>query len=403
MARVQELRVVAVGEGREMTISPAIPSPFLDLPGALVEEVLQRTNDVGRGLLDSFEHVRRERETLREQLRSTGLLRRDNDLEYPPIPTCCGIDGSYAVERLLTTDFAACAAVAVEGLTPPSEKRFWEQPRHQVLVEAETHQEFTGGILRSVMMCMELDLAVRAPHDVIFLDGSVSTPAIYLNQSLSRADEAPELRVAKLLLSRVEVGLKAYAEVLASQRADKCWVFVPKYSTQREIGRKLEWPESFDDRGLLSALLEAGEFTAPATLQPPKRSAWHIGLGPVAESARQAASDAEEKISAELARVSVIYYKPHSWLPALRLETGFAVVENRSRLAGLLHAVKHQCGTPAILEPFPLYLADRMVKSLARAMPTFRQAATQSMAESYSGSLDDIFHGMHGYRTEAGA
>lgn len=386
-----------------MIDSTAPASPFLDLPGALVEEILQRTDEVGRGLLGAFEQVREQRQTLREQMRATGLLCRDSDLDYPPIPTSCGIDGSYAVERLLTTDFAACAAVAVEGLTPPSEKRFWEQPRHQVAVEAEMHQEFTGGILRGVMMCMELSLAARAPHDVIFLDGSVTTPAIYLNQALSRAKEAPALKISALLLHRAAAALGDYAEVLSSRRTDKCWVFSPKYSTRREIGAELGWPASFDDRGLLSTLLEAGEFTKARTLQPPEGSAWHIGVGPIAEPERRAASEAEEKISAELARAAVIYYKPHSWLPALRLEISEAVVANRSRLAGLLHAVKHQCGASAILEPFPLYLADRMVKSLSRAMPTFRQAATQRIAETYSGSLDDVFHGMHGYRTEAGA
>lgn len=384
-------------------LEPAGPAPFLDLPGALVEEVLQRTGDVGRGLLDSFEDVRQRKQVLRDQLRESGLLCRDNDLEYPPIPTSCGIDGSYAVERLLTTDFAACAAVAVEGLTPPSEKRFWEQPRHQVAIEAETHQEFTGGVLRGVMMCMELSLATRAPHDVIFLDGSITTPAIYLNQSLSRADEAPNLKVSALLRSTAGAALNAYAQVLFSPRVDKCWVFCPKYSTRREIGAELGWPEAFDDRGLLSSLLEAGEFTRAQTLQPPERSSWHIGVDPIPESERKAAKQAEEKIAAELQRAAVIYYKPHSWLPPLRLEIGAAVVANRSRLAGLLHAVKHQCGSSAILEPFPLYLADRMVKSLSRAIPTFRQAATQSIAESYSGSLDDVFHGMHGYRTEVGA
>ena len=378
-------------------------NPFLDLPGALVEEVLQRTGDVGRTLLDSFEEVRNKRQILREQLRNNGLLFRDSDLEYPPIPTSCGIDGSYAVEGLLTTDFAACAAVAVEGLTPPSEKRFWEQPRHQVSVESETHQEFTSGILRGLMICMELSLATRAPHDTIFLDGSVTTPAIYLNQALSRANEAPGLRISALLVSRAAAALADYAEILSSRRTDKCWVFAPKYSTRREIGEELGWPDSFDDRGLLSSLLEAGEFTPARTLQSPEGSKWHIGVAPIPQSQRSKATEAEGKISSELSRVSVIYYKPHSWLPALRLEVSGAVVANRSRLAALLHAVKHQCGTPAILEPFPLYLADRMVKSLARAMPTFRQSATQHIAETYSGPLDDIFHGVHGYRTDSGA
>src|SRR5438034_510141 len=119
-------------------------SPFIDLPAALVDEVLKRTDAVGHTLLTSLEEVRNERQSLRAQLTANGLIRRDSELEYPPIPTSCGIDGSYAVERLLATDLAACAAVAVEGLTPPSEKRFWEQPRHEVIVEPETHHEYTG-------------------------------------------------------------------------------------------------------------------------------------------------------------------------------------------------------------------------------------------------------------------
>jgi hypothetical protein len=133
-------------------MSEPTASPFTDLPGALVDEVLQRTTVVGKGLLASFEQIRRERKTLRGQLQESDLLRRDTDLEYPPIPTTCGIDGSYAVERLLATDLAACAAVAVEGLTPPSEKRFWDQPRHQVIVEAETHNEFTTSVLRGLRL-----------------------------------------------------------------------------------------------------------------------------------------------------------------------------------------------------------------------------------------------------------
>lgn len=377
------------------------PTPFTDLPGALVEEVMQRTKDVGRSLLHSFEHIHTERAAMRDRLRQSGLLGRDGELEYPPIPSTCAVDGSYAVERLLTIDLAAAAAVAVEGLTPPSEKRYWEQPRHQVIVEAETHHEATGSVLRGLMMTMELSLASKAPHEVIFLDGSMTTPVIYLNQSLSQATYAPSLRLSTHLCSRARVGMAAYLEILQSRRADKCWVFCPKYTTNREFGIKLGWPESYDDRGLLSMLLGPGDFTKPIALQPPE-SDWHINTNSIPDAERAEAEELEEKITSELRNVSVVYYKPHVWMPALRLEVNQAVTSNRSRFAILLHGVKHQCGSAAILEPFPLYMADRMVKSLARAVPAFRQATTQQIAEAYTGNLDEIFFGMHGYRTDAG-
>ena len=47
-------------------------------------------------------------------------------------------------------------------------------------------------------------------------------------------------------------------------------------------------------------------------------------------------------------------------------------------------------------------MADRMVKSLSRAVPAFRQATTQGIAETYSGNLDEVFYAMHGYRTDSG-
>lgn len=378
-----------------------VPSPFADLPGALVEEVMQRTQVVGHTLLQSFESVRLERARFRTKLQQSQRLGRDTELEYPPIPTTCSIDGSYAVERLLTTDLAAAAAVAVEGLTPPSEKRFWEQPRHQVVVEAEAHHEATSSILRGVMMVMELALATKAPHDVVFLDGSMSTPVIYLNQSLSQARDAPGLKLSTTLRQRAKAAMASYWQILQSRRADKCWVFCPKYTTNREIGKAMGWLETYDDRGLLTMVLEAGDFTKPIPLQPPQ-SEWHISTAAIPESERKEADELEEKITAELKNVVVIYYKPHAWMPAIRLEVNGAVAANPSRLAVLLHGVKHQCGTPAILEPFPLYMADRMVKSLGRAVPAFRQATTQRIAATYAGSVDEIFYAMHGFRTDAG-
>ena len=148
-------------------------------------------------------------------------------------------------------------------------------------------------------------------------------------------------------------------------------------------------------------LLEPGEFTRAVSLQKPQ-SPWHITTAAIPGIEKAKADELEEQVTNELDNAAVIYYKPHVWLPALRLETNRSVFANRSRLACLLHGVKHQCGTPAILEPYPLYLADRMVKSLARAVSAFRQATTQSIAETYTGNFDEVFYAMHGYRTDSG-
>jgi hypothetical protein len=375
--------------------------PFADLPAALVDELLERTESIGQELLDAFHEVRRERETWRTELITTGLLKRESDLEYVPIPTTCGVDGAYAVERLLTTDLVAAAAVAVEGLTPPSETRYWPEPRHQIAFETEPHHEDTGTIARALMIGMELKLAAKAPHGVVFLDGSLTTPLIYFNQALNKTNEASRLEMTTFLRRQVTGYLTAYQTVLASQRSDRCWIAAPKYTTRREIGKQLGWPETHDDRGLLSILLSPGEFTAPRPLQPPDQS-WHLNLNPVHPDAREEAEHSKDVIISLLDQIRVIYYRPHPWLPALRLEMSRAVAQTPARLAAVIHAVKQQCAAAAVMEPYPLYMADRMVKHLAWAIPTFRQVTSQRIAEEYDGSVDDIFLGLHGYRTESG-
>lgn len=375
--------------------------PFADLPAALVEEVLERTGDVGRALLKSFREMRQQRAAWRAGLEAANLLQRESDLEYVPIPTTCGVDGSYAVERLLATDFVAAAAVAVEGLTPPSETRHWPEPRHQVTIKTEPHDADTGTITRAVMMGMELELAAQAPHGVVFLDGSLTTPLIYFNQALNKATETKHLQITAHLREWIKGYLVAYQTVLASYRSDRCWVAAPKYTTRREICQQLGWPETHDDRGLLSSILSPGEFTRPQPLQPPNQP-WHLNLVPVPPNDRSEAESLAEAIVHLLDEIRVLYYRPYPWLPALRLETSRAVVQTPGRLAVVIHAVKHQCGTAAMMEPYPLYMADRMVKHLARAIPTFRQVTSQRIAQIYEGNIDDVFLGLHGYRTESG-
>ncbi len=110
----------------------------------------------------------------------------------------------------------------------------------------------------------------------------------------------------------------------------------------------------------------------------------------------------ESEIVAGLHRVYVFYYKPHPWLPALRVELSEEIVRNTYRLGTVVQALKHQCATPSMLEPYPLYLADRTVKAMARSVPTIRQVATQKVACVYDGDVSEVFLALHSYRSETG-
>lgn len=375
--------------------------PFAELPAALVEEVLARTGEVAGALLTSFVRAKEQCAQLRRQLKNAGLLLTKSDLGAPPYPTTCATDGSYAIERLLTTDLVAAAAVAVEGLTPPSEARYWAYPHHSTFIEAEPHHEATGTILRAVMLGRELELALAAPHDLVLLDGSLTLPVIYFNQALNAAPSAPELRTAEEFLANVENFFSAYRDLLTLTRNDKQIVSLPKYSTRREIGRLLGWADNQDDRGLLTLVLKPGELTKPKPLETPDQP-WHFNTSRIRSDVRERIDALGKEIVAALNCVHVFYYKPHSWLPALRVEVAASVANNPHRLGIVIQGLEMQCATPAMLEPYPNYLADRTVKALARALPAFRQVTTQRIAEDFQGDIGEVFFAMHGYRSDSG-
>ena len=391
-----------------MTQPPFSPdsAPFADLPAALVDDVLDQTCDVAGKLLTSFRQVGEDRESLRKHLVDSGLVIAESSLGYPPIPTTCATDGSYAIERLLTTDLAAAAAVAVEGLTPPSEERHWERPSHRSFVAAEPHTEDTATILRAVMLGEELRLITNAPHDLLMLDGTFTLPIIYFNQALNKAPGTDQLRCAREFLDNCSTYIEAYLTILRSERSDKHFVALPKYSTRREIGRELGWSENYDDRGMLTMLLNPGELTKPRPLEHPQDNegniTWHLNTQRLPASVKRRATELADEVVSALGPLRVFYYKPQNWLPALRIEVSASIASNAHRLATVVHGIKHQTATPSMLEPYPIYLADRTVKALARAIPAFRQVTTQQISERYEGDIGEVFFAMHGYRSETG-
>jgi hypothetical protein len=398
---------MAIGTGGAMTMTSQtdLGRPFSDLPAGLVEEVLAEATKVGGNLLGDFVQLKDSKTDLRRALEQKGLVAHDSSLPSPQIPTTCATDGSYAIERLLAADLAAAAAVAVEGLTPPSETRYWEAPHHRTFVRAEVHHDGTGTVLRAMMVGHELELAVGAPHDLVLLDMTLALPVIYFNQAFAKAQEIHREIGSKSIGCVAEFHASAlnflghYRDILCSSRTDKAYAGLPKYATRREIGVAAGWPANHDDRSLLTLLLQPGEYTRPQSMADTE---FHLNTPtPDTTNPSELRCLANEIVGA-LRNISVLYYRPHAFLPALRLELGAAIANNPHRLAVVLRGLKEQCVVASMLEPYPLYMADRMAKSLAKAIPAFRQVATQRISSDYQGDIGEVFFAMHGYRSESG-
>lgn len=378
---------------------------FADLPMDLVQDLLDQSERLASTVKKQIAEMEQIRVQQRQNLQNKGLLGRDVDLGYYDVPTSCGIDGAYAVDRLLALDFCIVAAVAVEGITPPSAQSHWATPHHRAYVDAYPHDEDTPILLRGLMTQYEISLAVEAPHSVVMLDGSLSTPTILMDMAVqrlllrSRASGRLETinHVGQMVIESFSKFVKDYSTIVSNRRSDKIWVGIPKYTSNHEFGIMMNWDTKIDDRAVFTNVLEPGEFAGPIPIQRPKR-AWHLASTDPDDVFIE--KDIEALLS-ELLEVQVVYYRPTPFVPAMRLEIPGTVAADQMRLCMLLQTFKHQCMTPGMMEPFPLYMADRMVKNIGTAMPALKQNATMALSEEGSlKNMESVFFHMHGYRTD---
>ncbi len=367
---------------------------FSDLPDALVRDLLAQATSVAERVSGHLSRLRQARGAVRERVQSEGLIARKADLDVPREPSVVGIDGSYQIHRLTALDLCAAAAVAVEG-TSKEARRHWQEPYHRMWVNSFEHSKNATNTLRGLMIAMELDLAAESPHDLVLLDGSFIVLLIYLNQGLTSFSEAPTpLREEFQRRWEEEHILDRFLDLIQSSRT----VAVPKYSERNELAnfiRNENVPET-DGKTLATVILEPDEYIQPLPI-------FHFGQEdreyhlPEAYCPRERQEEMNERIE----NMRVLFYRPFGWAPAVRLEVTAPISTSHTRLSMVLEGIKRQFFSPAVTEPYPLFLADRMVKSLGAGVSVIEQAVAQR-AVAASPDVEATLLCLQNYRTEGG-
>jgi hypothetical protein len=374
--------------------------PRIELPGIILDATLSNVEQISDGIYDSLKVIKGNRGKMRKELEEKGIIRKDTDIGESVIPTTCGVDGAYAVEKLFMVDIVGCAAITAEGFPPSPEKQYWDKPYYTVFTDYDKHSSDPEVIIRGVMMEMEIELAAKAPHDVVFIDGSLTTHLIGINQAINKVIEEENsgkiTKVGNELKKRFVQFLKDYKMILESSRKDRLWVGVPKYTSRREFGTRHNWPSDVDDRAVFNIILSPGEFTEPVPIEPPQQ--WHINV-PYEDEEIQKLKD---EIISEANNIHVMYYKPIDQSHVFRIEIPFSVASDNSRIAMLLQGIKYQTYMGRIMELFPLYLADKYVKHFGNAISILKQASIKRMSELHQEDTEEIIKIMHSYRTEGG-
>jgi hypothetical protein len=368
---------------------------FADLPDALVRDLLAKAVPVAEGVSRNLQALRDAHALLCAEARNHRLICKKADLDVPREPSVVGVDGSYQVHRLTALDLCAAAAVAVEG-TSKEAVRHWPEPYHDMWVDGLPHHTDTVGVLRGMMVSMEIALAANSPHDLVLLDGSFSSLIIYLNQALAKIDDCAKVLTENFLERWGSDTLEQLKALLTSNRT----VAMPKFTSRNEFlrGNMLNPPVIVDGKTLATMILNPGEFTRPLPLQnnadPTSQQVDHL---PEKYCPKK---DMDEIVGA-LNGLSVIYYRPYGWLPALRMELPSTITSSNTRLSIVLEGVTRQFFSPAVIEPYPLFLADRMVKSLGSGVAVIEQAVAQYVAGS-SPDIENTLLFLQNYRTEGG-
>jgi hypothetical protein len=369
--------------------------PFADLPDALVRDLLAKAIPVAEGVSCNLQALRDARSNLCTEALNKRLICRKADLDVPREPSVVGIDGSYQLHRLTALDLCAAAAVAVEG-TSKEAKRHWPEPYHDMWVNGLPHRIDTVGVLRGLMVSMEMALAVQAPHDLILLDGSFSSLIIYLNQALTQLDECAK-ELAEEFLVRWNGGIIGQLKRLLNN--DRT-IAMPKFTSRNEFlrGNMLNPPVIVDGKTLATMILNPGEYTRPLLIHeegdPASQQVDHL-------PERYCPKKDMDELLAQLKSLSVIYFRPYGWLPALRMELPSSIAFSNIRLSIVLEGITRQFFSPAVIEPYPLFLADRMVKSLGSGVAVIEQCVSQHVAGN-SPDMENTLLFLQNYRTEGG-
>lgn len=358
------------------------------MPDALVRDLLMCAERLSESVLESVGSIVENRESLRTEANGLGIIRRKADLDVPREPSVVGIDGSYNVAKLAAVEVAACAALAVEGVVQET-RRHWEQPYHRFWAGVSPHGEDTTLLLRGIMVSQEVELAAIAPHDLVLLDGSFTSLVIYVNQALSNLRSGANDAANELTRRREEGLFEQLLELIQSNRT----VAVPKFTSRNEF-RQLGFGDfpAVDGKTMATFMLEPGEYTSPLNMNGADDRPFHIsGL----------TTGQNQNLDAAVRQLQVIYFRPYGWAPALRLEVPSSVATSNNRLSVLLEGISRQFFSPSVTEPFPLFMADRMVKSLGAGLQVLEQSVVQHVAYNAS-DLELAMICMQNYRTEGG-
>lgn len=368
------------------------------LPDSFLNEILENASKTSKrieGLTNNF--ISKEQE-IRRHLSDQGLLNEleKNQLDLETYRTI-GIDGGRAIEHLLLYDLGMVGVVASGGLDAQTELN---SIRYKSWFDILPHYgaNTMNHITQAIMHLYEFQLVTELKSDFTFMDGRFITPLIGFS-AIASIKKLDILEKIVPLFSNVDL-----TKLLSSVFSNKKIIAVQKYDSSRNFSLQFlqKFKISIDDRALFSLILKEGEYTTPIPLQTfPDTvrylSSAHLTLkGRVFEYSTDF-EDLNSLLSALPEEIYALYYRPRPWSPALRLEISKEIARDSKILFQLLDCLRSEMLTTEMKEPFPLYFADKMAKSVGLGLKALKEASRSILTKD---KQDDASMFFESYRSD---
>ena len=361
---------------------------FGDLPDALINELLSRAQCIRNKANKHVDTQVRERKPLREQARKLGLINELPKMPNLPPQSVSAVDGSMVSKRLASFDFHAATALAVDGIGSDTSE---DRSLHDIVVHINPPQPYGREVTLALMFCMEYEIANKAidNRELVMLDGAFSTGLIAISKALVSAQNHNDALISDFFDRWTQKTMSNLPEIIVSDRV----IALPKRSSANEFATQTRLFNSREidtnGRSTASLILDANEYSGPFCFDSRTPQTWPPGLYP----------EFWRDVSSRLEELQVVYFKPHDWSHAYRVEMTPKIASDENRRHKALDIIRGQTTNSAMMEPYPLYVADRFAKSLNKGTEAILQAVRSEIIHD-STDPELTFAMLNVYRTE---
>ena len=361
---------------------------FGDLPDALINELLTRAAGVGGSAREHVETQVQARESLREQAHQLGLIKKLPDLSHMPTESVAAVDGSLVSKRLASFDLHSAAALAVDGIGFDSDE---SGPRYDIAVHPTKPLPFGREVTYALMFCMEYNIASKETNTrkLVMLDGAFSTGMIAISKALISAQDRYDELYNDFFDRWAPKTMQSVRELMTSNRV----IALPKRSSANEFSTQTRLFDSREidtnGRSTASLVLNANEYSGPFRFDTRRPQT----------SPSDGFPEFWKQVQGLFEELQVVYFKPHPWSHAYRVEMPPLIGSHEQRRHSVLDTIKRQSANPAMMEPYPLYVADRFAKSLSKGADALLDAVRRDVTAN-SENPEIAYAMLNAYRTE---